>query len=144
MDMTENWNTDEFLAGIAATELATALDNCGIGHVGVYINDDPTAIDVVFFGIDDASALMTLAVPPVHEAGGMYDRATGSHLTLLDLAQKAGGQPGEDETREAVLAGWKWDVHPTLNGRKAEWHVAVEIPIGDAYALTATLNGASK
>lgn len=126
---TERWAT------IAAEELAAALESFGIQFYEAY-GDDDGDVHVTFAALNDAEAMMTLAVTSDQTMGSLYDRATASCVTL----SLAGEDATESDIRAAIAAGWVWTVHPAMTGRRMGWHVAVDIPTADANQVTVNLN----
>lgn len=134
MNELPDWTTDEYLGNIAASELDLAMTSLGIVtlHVGA---DEDGDVWISFAEIDDATTLVTLGLE-AGELGSVYDRATGSCLSMSDLGENA----TEEAFTQARIVGWKWVVHPHLSVRRVAWHVRVCIPSADANQLTANLN----
>jgi class 3 adenylate cyclase len=137
-DELPDWTTDEYLANLAADELAKAINRHGIQFHGVMGDSDGT-VGISFPDLRDAEALLTLTLSGTDHPGGIYDRATGSCVLLTDLASK-GDDASDDEISRALGEGWNWMIHPHMIGRRMGWHVSVDIPTADANALTAALN----
>ena len=137
-----DWTTPEGLSNIVAQELVTALVNQGIHvvHCGGTVDG---RVSVSFQELRDADAMLTLAVPGSDTPGSLYDRATGGCVALSSLAEAAelsSLDVNDAEALAAIQSGWEWSVHPHLTGRRAGWHVTVDIPLSDASAVTAALN----
>jgi hypothetical protein len=134
---TPDWTTTEYLANLAAEELGKAFTLVGIGVT--HIAADEGDVIVYFDAIEDAEAMMTLAVGSDNVLGGLYDRATSSCITLgtWDAEQ---AEPTQSEVEAVINAGWTWQIHPTMNGRRMGWHVRLDLPHADANQLTANLN----
>lgn len=137
-DQVPEWADAEHLGGIAADELRRALDANGINYFAVALDSDGD-VNIAFQFIADAETMVSLGVPAVHEKGTLYDRATGSCITLGELAA-SGTEPSEAAIRAAMKAGWTWTIHPYMQGRRMDWHASVDMPLADAYAVTANLN----
>jgi hypothetical protein len=132
-----DWTTDEYLANLAAEELSAALDRHRIMFHNVAGDEDGT-VSVAFVDLRDAEAMMTLAIEQAGP-GTVYDRATGSCVSLTALAA-TGGEVPDEQVAACITAGWNWMVHPHMRGRRMGWHVSVDIPTADANAMTAALN----
>lgn len=127
-----------YWANIAAEELARALVLNGIGFMGVGGDDDGN-VDIAFKSINDAEALMTLAVESNETLGGLYDRATSSCLTMASFGERD-GDVSDAEIDFAIRQGWRWTIHPAMHGRRMGWHTSVTLSAGDANTITANLN----
>lgn len=134
---TERW-TD-----VVASELNKALRLTGAVTLDCYADDG--VVRVTFADLRDAETMMAVGVS--NHSGGpgsLYDRATSSCVTLTTLAagDDGSGSRGLDEgdVEAALDAGWGWLVHPDMQGRRMNWHVAVDMPIADAVQVTANLN----
>lgn len=123
---------------VAGEELALALTSAGIRVLDCY--GDEGGVHISFPHIHSAEALMTMAVPVSPEPGDLYDRSTGSCVTLRALAEQYGDDVPESVLEGAFKAGWEWIVHPHMSGRVMGWHVSVSMPGADANQITATLN----
>ena len=121
---------EELAAAMARWDIDT--DDCSArpcGHIAVVFRDQ-----------DDATALLAAAVP-FGGPGSLQDRACGGLLTLVKLAD-SGVEPDSEHATAAFDAGWAWSVYPSLEPHGIDWHLAVDLPVGDAAELTATLNAA--
>lgn len=132
--MDNDWTTHEYLANISAEELARALDLNGIRAHNVGADEDGVTVHLA--GIRDAEALMTLTQESTQQTGTMYDRATGSCLSLSALDDNA----PHGDVANVIDAGWVWVIHPHMSGRVTGWHVSVTFPVSDADQMTARLN----
>lgn len=129
-----NWTDLPSYAKIAAEELSTAFSRHDIGYMHVVGED--TLVHISFPSIRDAETMMTLGVEGSHLAGGLYDRSTSGCLGLSHLPADA----SEEDVNAVIDASWTWVVHPHMTGRRMGWHVAVDMPVEDANAVTANLN----
>lgn len=133
---------ETYWAGVAADELGSAMAQFGIRFNGCDVAEDGD-IRINFQSLRDAETLLTLAVDSDGTLGGFYDRATSSCLTLSEMAEveaSTGQSPDRADLDRAIDAGWVWDIHPSMYGRRVGWHVAVDVPPADANQLTANLN----
>ncbi len=140
-----DWTNPEYLANLAAEELSIALATRGIGWNSCYADedqDDTYCVSLSLSGIRAAETLLALAVPGHSGPGSLYDRATGSCLTITQMAGDAGtsDRVQADNVRNAINAGWVWMIHPDMQGHTPGWHVSVTIPVADANTVTARLN----
>lgn len=136
MNDAPNWTTPEYLANLAADELAQAA-----GHHGIELmasGHDDGQVSISFRDLRDAETLMSLGV---EEAGPdtLYDRATGGCATIMATAE-AGGELTDEQMDAVISSGWVWDVHPNTVVRRVGWHVSVTMSDQDANAVTANLN----
>lgn len=137
--MMSEWTTDEaHWAHVAGEELALALAASGIQVIDCYGDED--GVNVAFPHLGVAEAMMTLAMSGDNIQGSLYDRATGSCVTLRALAEEHDGDVPDELLSTAFTAGWAWVIHPHMTGRVMGWHVSVTIPAADANQVTATLN----
>lgn len=133
-----DWTNAEYLANIAAEELAKSLERQGIRALAV-TSDDEGGVTVILPGLPEASAMLTLGVRQSEERRSLYDRVTSSCLTLGDLSAVDGDT--EDAQDAAMDAGWTWMIHPNMSGRAVSWHVMVSIrDAADAATFAANLN----
>lgn len=133
-----DWTNGEHLANIAAEELTTAMAMVGIGYLNVGGGEDGS-VTITFPSLADAEALLTLAVVENQTPGSLYDRATHSCVSLTEWAA-TGYEPTDDQLAATIFAGWEWEIHPSMNGRRMGWHVHVEMTSADANQLTANLH----
>jgi len=125
------------VAGASAAELGEAMLYHGISfHECCVIS--PSRIQVIFNDIRDAETLMTLGVGESEGRRTLYDRSTASCVSLNAIGRSGNVDP--DEIEAAVDAGWSWDIHPNMNGRRMDWHVGVSLSVADANQITANLN----
>jgi hypothetical protein len=132
--MTSDWTTPEYLANISAEELSRALDMHGIQTHNVGADED--GVTVALAGLRAAETLLTLVLDGPAGPGTLYDRATGSCVTLSNLDDDA----TDGGVARAFDAGWTWMIHPTMDGRVVGWHVHLTLPAADADQLTGRLN----
>lgn len=139
MNEVPDWTTAEYVVNLAAQELCESLSKLGIlAHVSANYDADG-GVAVVFASIGEAQTFMSFAVDSSDGPGSLYDRATASCLTLAQCAEE-GLEAGDTKVVAAIKAAWDWEVHPSMRGVVAEWHVRVTIPVNDATAVVATLN----
>lgn len=137
MNMTE-WTNREDLANVVAGELLAAMEHMGIGVDACY-SLDGDHVTVSFQDIRDAETMMSLGVTADARPGSLYDRATSSCVTLTAMAA-ADEPPDDGDVENALDAGWTWSVHPVMIGRRADWHVSLDLSPEDATRVTANLN----
>lgn len=138
MNDAPDWTTDEYLASMAVEELGESLARHGIGFI-LTAADDEHRVTVIFQGLADAEALMTLGVQGSELPGSLYDRATSGCVSMNDYANR-GVEATEADIERLVDAGWNWLIHPAMNGRRMGWHVHLTLPSHDAATLVANLN----
>ena len=138
MNETPEWTSTEYLAGIAADELSTAMQRVGVLFLGCG-TDEGGDVTVVFHDLADAATLMTLAVISDDIPGGLYDRATSGCISLTLLADEL-GEPTAEQQRAILERSWTWTIHPAMNLRRMGWHVSLTVPMADANQITANLN----
>lgn len=136
MNMTD-WTGAESVAMITADELERAATRIGIAVLGCFL-DSETRIVVHFNDIRDAETMLSLAVPASDRPDTLYDRATERCVTLADptLVESM----GDAAVEAAIETAWNWTIHPTMTGRRMDWHVSVGIPVDDAATVAAALN----
>lgn len=134
MNETNDWTSPEYMGNIAAEELHGALNRVGVNVIDV-VTDDDGDVHIYFSSIQDAEAMMTLAMYP-DGPGSMYDRSTDKCVSLNALPLDA----TEDQVKAVIVGGWTWHVHPHMTGRRMNWHVKVCLPTLDANQLAASLN----
>ena len=133
-DQFEDWTPAEYLANISADELRKALNVHGIRvhNVGA----DADGVTVSLADMASAEALLTLVLDGPDRPGTVYDRATGSCVTLSQLSDDA----PEEQVTAAFDAGWVWMIHPVMDGMHVGWHIHLTLPVNDADYVTARLN----
>lgn len=137
--MMNDWMTPADMVAVAATELSEAMQRHGVAAHAV--NAEGDEVDVLFYGIQDAQAFLTLTIEAATEPapGSLYDRVTSGCGTFT-LADALGQHMSIDQRRHVLSQSWKWTVHPDMVGRRVDWHVAVSIPVEDALYVTTRLN----
>lgn len=132
LDDTEHW------AHVAGEELALALEGAGIVVIDCFGDED--GVNIAFPGIAAAEVLVSMVTVSDRTPGSLYDRITGSCVTLSALAEQHEGNPPDEAVAEAFRNAWSWVMHPHMTGRVMGWHVSVTLPAHDANTVTATLN----
>lgn len=127
------------LADLAADELNSVMASLGIGFMACVADHSDDTVAIAFAEIEDAEAFMTLGVTQEDELGSLYDRATSSCLTLMSIAAE-GEADAVDQVEAAIDAGWTWQIHPAMIGRRMGWHVRLDMPVSDATTVAANLH----
>lgn len=138
-DLMPDWTTPEYMANIAAEELRHALTGARVGFTECFGLDDGD-VSIQFKSIFHAEVMMVSAFRGPDGPGSLYDRATGSCVTLSALQVDEDAEVPEADIGAAFEAGWTWMIHPDMKPGHVGWHVGLTIPAADAMQVAALVN----
>lgn len=118
-------------------ELSLALGRWNIDHDECEVK--PCGHVCIAFRDTDAASAMLAAGVPEGGSGTLRDRACSGLISLTELMEE-GATPDDPRAGAAFMAGWAWNVYPSMDGSSVTWHVSVDLPLDDAQTLTASLN----